>query len=265
LVTRIPDGPSEVEQAAIDAGLTPNDSWQLHNRIALGQAEVSPLQQANGYATIANDGRRATVHVIAEVRAANGQVKYTGPTATQQTIDPLVTHDAIYAMQSVVNGGFAAGFAQGHPAAGKTGTAEVGIETKAAWFTGYTTKVSTAVMFVAGDDGYGDLNPYRLPGWGGFTGSSYPTLVWVDYMKTVAANDPYEAFPPPAHLNGTGNERDPLPDPSASPSVSATPSVSASPSTEPSASPSVTPSEEPTVEPSTTPGLPPSTEPTEGG
>ena len=50
--------------------------WDLNSRIALGTAEVSPLNQANAYATFANDGTYVAPHVVKEVKDANGKVVY---------------------------------------------------------------------------------------------------------------------------------------------------------------------------------------------
>ena len=44
--------------------------------IALGSATVSPINMANAYATIANGGRRADVHVIDKVVDRNGETLY---------------------------------------------------------------------------------------------------------------------------------------------------------------------------------------------
>ncbi|MEZ5086481.1 MAG: hypothetical protein R2722_09580 [Tessaracoccus sp.] len=72
--------------------------------------------------------------------------------------------------------------------AGKTGTHGVGDEIQSAWFVGYTKQISTAVMYVVGDDGVGDLGPYRRSQDRTFYGSGFPLLTWIDYME-VATGD----------------------------------------------------------------------------
>jgi membrane peptidoglycan carboxypeptidase len=224
LVSRTPNGPEATVRAALDAGLPEGDGWDRHDRIALGMAEVSPLNQANGYATIASYGQQATPHVVREVSDASGQVLYTADYPTKHTIETDICADLIYAMKSVVQGnGYASSI--GHDAGAKSGTAN----TQSAWWVGYTRQVSTAVMFVAGDDGIDDLTPYRPSGWGSFTGASWPSRVWGSYMGKALADLPNEPFAPPAHVNGDGREMNPYgtPTPTPTPTPTDTPKVSA--------------------------------------
>ncbi len=48
----------------------------MSNRIALGNTEVSPLNQAAEYSTFANSGLRRDPHVVAEVLGADGKSQY---------------------------------------------------------------------------------------------------------------------------------------------------------------------------------------------
>ena len=164
LTTQMDNGPNKVMEAAQAAGAPKGAGWDDNDRIALGTAEVSPLNQANAYATFANDGTygpRPRGHGGA--RTAQGKVVYKA--------DP----------------GEARGGQQGHrarrdvrargrgragdraprcvpwtvPIAGKTGTKDVGDEIVSAWFVAYTKQISTAVMYVAGDGGNADLDKYQ--------------------------------------------------------------------------------------------------------
>lgn len=96
----------------------------------------------------------------------------------------------------------------GYDIAGKTGTAGVGDEIRSAWFVAYTKQVSTAVMFVAGEGGSGDLDPYKRPGDGTFFGGTYPAMLWADVMKVAMDGLKNEPFPEPAYVN---NGRTPSP------------------------------------------------------
>ncbi|MGK2351835.1 transglycosylase domain-containing protein [Cutibacterium sp. V947] len=205
LVAHTKHGPKEVVKAATDAGLPKGTGWDLNNRIALGTAEVSPLAQAGGYATIANGGRQVTPHVVAKVVDPSGKTVYEASKPSKQTIQADIAHDVTYALQSVVRGGTGRAVSDfGHEVAGKTGTAGVEKQVTAAWFVAYTRQVSTAVMFVAGDGGNEDLNRYAREGASSFYGGGYPAQTWVDYMATAMKGMPHKSFADPDWVNLSG-------------------------------------------------------------
>ena len=70
--------------------------------ITLGKARISAINMANTYATIANGGQRADVHVIDKVTLSDGTVKYRYKPHTTQAVDPDINSDVSYAMQQVV-------------------------------------------------------------------------------------------------------------------------------------------------------------------
>ncbi|MDR0435633.1 MAG: penicillin-binding protein [Propionibacteriaceae bacterium] len=256
LVLRTPNGPEEVARAANDAGVPTGAGWDLHSRITLGSGEISPLDQATGYATIANYGRYAAPYLIQEVRTASGEVLYRATPEITQTIEADICRDLAYAMQETVRMN---SYAErvGHYAAAKSGTAEAEGEVKAAWYVGFTKQISTAVMFVAGPEGYSSLYPYRPSGWGFFTGGSWPVRVWGTYMKLANEELPNLKFDPPPNVNGSGQEWNPI---TPSPTPTPTPTPSPTPPTVPPDDPSGTdppetdPDEtDPTAEESDTP------------
>lgn len=257
MTQEIDGGASAVVKAANDAGAPKSRGWDLNNRIALGAAEVSPMNQANAYATFANGGVRNEVHIVAKVTDSEGKVLYTADPASKQTIDENVAANVTDALRSVVTEGTGTrASALGRPVAGKTGTNmnDAGAITSA-WFVGYTKQISTAVMYVAGDGGVDDLQKYKRPYDQTFFGSSYPLMTWVDYMQTASKGMEVKNFDSPRGIRAEVTT-------SADASPSPSPSVSASPS--PSASPSATPSSKPT--PSATPSTPtaqPTGEPTQ--
>ncbi len=226
LTQQIKNGPQEVIKAANDAGVPTGAGWDPNNRISLGTAEVSPLDQATGYATIANNGVYVATHVVREVRSAKGEVLYKATPEKRQAFDADLTRDVTFALQNVVNEGTGARVASlGRDIAGKTGTAGVGEDVLSSWFVAYTKQVSTAVMYVAGDAGTADLDPYARPGDATFFGGTYPALTWLDYMQVAMKGRPDAKFDPPAYINGGRT-----PTPSAASSV---PASSAPPSTPP--------------------------------
>ncbi len=230
LTERMKNGPQKIVDVANAAGVQKGAGWDLNNRIALGSAEASPLDQATGYATIANMGVHVPSHVVREVRDLRGQVLYQAKPATSRAFSEDVARDTTYALQNVVNEGTGAKVSSlGRDIAGKTGTAGVNDDVVSSWFVAYTTKVSTAVMYVAGDAGNADLDPYARRGDATFFGGTYPALTWLDYMKVATENYPNEKFRGPVYVNGKNAPPDD-PSPQARPSSAPSSSVPATPS-----------------------------------
>lgn len=263
MTEQMADGPQKVIEAANDSGApgtAGEEGWDPNNRIALGAAEVSPVDMANSYATFADSGKYKPAHIVAKVEDADGNVLYPATDApqAQQNIEPNVAANLTDALTSVVTEGTGrrAG-ALNRPVAGKTGTHGVEREIQSAWFVGYTRQISTAVMYVVGDDGIGDLDDYRRPQDSTFFGSSYPLMTWLDLMTVAHEGLEVLDFDDAKPLEGKKETKSPERE-------SIRPAEPIETSREPrSESPSPTPSETPTaVEPTETP-VEPSPTPTE--
>lgn len=248
LVSQIPDGPIQVQTAAEDAGIPEASHWDLSNRIPLGNTEVSPVNQALAYSTFANQGVRHTAHVIAEVFDDTGESRFKADTKGVQAIEKDVATDVSYALTKVTQDG--TGYrasALGYPVAGKTGTVGYGVEkkrkvgnktytsivreTRAVWFVGFTRQITTAVVYVKGDKGTGDLGY-------GFYGSGFPLSTWLDYMRTAMDGKEQVSFDPPSHRVSTHTptaKPKPKPKPTVTPTAPVTPTVTAPPSSAPPA------------------------------
>ncbi len=221
--------------------------------ITLGKARISAINMANTYATIANNGQRADVHVINKVTDSKGKVLYSFKPHTTQAIKPDVDRDVSYAMQQVVLHGTGANAqAIERPAAGKTGTAtNDNGDVSSSWFVGFTPQIATAVMYVRGD-GDNALNDWLPPynGAAGYFGAGYPTATWAAVMKQDLVGLPIEQFPPAANVTGTPPETGHAPTTAPPPPPKSTRTSSAPPS-----------SSEPTSKP-TSSAPPPSSSPT---
>ncbi|MGJ3508497.1 transglycosylase domain-containing protein [Enemella sp. A6] len=271
LTVQMTNGPEQVIKAANDAGVPTGPGWDKNNRIGLGTAEASPLAMASAYATYADNGRHHTPHIVREVRDANGKVLYTADTEGEQKVDEDISRDVTHALTSVVQSGTGARVAAlGRPIAGKTGTAGVEDEIRTAWFVAYTKQVSTSVLFIAGDDGNGDLHQYRRPGDGTFFGGTYPAMAWLDFMETATKGMPIEEFDGPAWVNRerpkgrqqeTTRPRTREPEPT---TRSAEPTETTEPTESPTNAPSESPTEQPTSQqPTEKPTQQPTEKPTE--
>ncbi len=207
------DGPDKIIQAANDAGApgeSGEDGWEPNNRIALGAAEVSPVNMANAYATFADSGRYKPAHIVATVEDTAGNVLYEADATPQQNIEANVAANLTDALTSVVTEGTGRrASALDRPVAGKTGTHGVEDEIQSAWFVGYTRQISTAVMYVVGDDGIGDLDDYKRPQDSTFFGSSYPLMTWLDLMTEASEGMEVLDFDEPRRLEGRAETRSP--------------------------------------------------------
>ncbi|HEY9293257.1 MAG TPA: penicillin-binding transpeptidase domain-containing protein, partial [Microlunatus sp.] len=198
-------GPQKVIDTAQKLGAVKEkgaQDWEANNRVAIGSAQVSPLNMANAYATFANNGNYVQNHVISEIRDNHGKIIYSADPKTDRAVSSDVAADVSYALQGVVKDGTgSAAQSLGRPVAGKTGTQGVGDKITSAWFTGYTKQIATSVMYVAGDGGTMDLDKYKRPWDATFFGSSYPAQTWVDYMQTATEGQKIKDFRDPAYVN----------------------------------------------------------------
>jgi membrane peptidoglycan carboxypeptidase len=218
--------------------------------VALGSAQVSPINMANAYATIANQGEAAGVHVVQRVVERSGEETYRHKVSTSPALDQDIAADVSYALQQVVRSGSGtAALSLGRPAAGKTGTATNGKgEVSSSWFVGYTPQMSTAVMYVRGK-GREQLEGY-LPE---YFGGSYPARTWTDVMGRMMDGLPVESFPPPANVDGEAPSAGHAPAP---PKPTRKPKPTKTPKPEPTQAPAPTPTPSPTPTPEPTPPVP---------
>ena len=165
--------------------------------IALGTAEVNPLELTSAYSTFANEGVRATPYAIVRVEDRNGKIIYRSKPEFQNVLEPRIAHMMTSALSDVVNSGTAArirslGFH--YPAAGKTGTTQNYAD---AWFIGYTPHF-TAGTWVGFDDkrvsftgADGQGGRAAAPIWGRFMKYTYEALrPKIEYFETSYTNTP---------------------------------------------------------------------------
>jgi membrane peptidoglycan carboxypeptidase len=215
LTSQMDNGPRKIMKMAQAVGAPKGAGWDKTSRIPLGTAEVSPLAQASAYATFANDGVVVPDHVVGEVRDRKGRVIYKANPEKKRVVSEDIAHDVTFALSNVVQEGTGSAVQTlDRPIAGKTGTkdrknADGSSDIVSAWFVAYTRQISTAVMYVAGNSGTGDLDNYARPGDSTFFGGTYPALTWADYMKVATKGQAVKEFPKPAYVN-----RDEVPRPS---------------------------------------------------
>ncbi len=273
LTQSMANGPQKILSTAVKMGIPPNAAGLTANAgISLGSATISPVDMANAYGTIADGGKAKKWYVVAQVRDADGKVRYRSPQQTTRVLPADVDRDLSFALQQVVKAGTGRNaLALDRPAAGKTGTAtNARGDVSSSWFVGYTPQLSTAVMYVRGD-GNDALNGY-MPS---YFGADYPTRTWTQAVRETLDGARVESFPPPANLPAKRSDHAPAPTytprptPTPTPpSRTPTPTTSAPPpptTTAPAPSPTPTPTQTPTPTPTPTPsGSPSAPAPTTG-
>ncbi|HZK76074.1 MAG TPA: PBP1A family penicillin-binding protein, partial [Candidatus Kapabacteria bacterium] len=158
--------------------------------IALGTADVSPLDLTSAYSTFANDGIRATPYSIIRVEDRNGKILFQQKPSFNYVLEPKICHELTSALEDVILHGTGARILSyfRYPAAGKTGTTQNYAD---AWFVGYT-PLYTAGVWVGFDDSRitftganGQGGRAAAPIWGKFMKYTYDALrPNIEYFNT---------------------------------------------------------------------------------
>jgi penicillin-binding protein 1A len=155
--------------------------------LALGSSVVSPLDQAAGYATIADQGIHIDPSPIRLVRDAFGTPVLDNRVPQEQEVVSAGTAYVMTSMlESVIKEGTGYPNADiGRPAAGKTGTTS---NFRDAWFVGFTPDLVTAVWL--GNDDYRAMTESF--------GGNIPARTWARFMRAALAKTPKHDFPYPS-------------------------------------------------------------------
>ena len=175
-------------------GLGMDRSVKPYPSVLLGSVNLSPLEVAQLYQTVAAGGFRTPLRSIRAVLDAEGQALSSYPLTVQRAFDETTIHLLTRALQLAVSDGTGAGlYAMVSPSlrvAGKTGTTD---DTRDSWFAGFTEDY-LAVAWIGRDDNRptglsGSTGALRV--WGALAAAVQPTpldapppggieSVWVD-------------------------------------------------------------------------------------
>ncbi|WEV53306.1 transglycosylase domain-containing protein [Bifidobacterium sp. ESL0704] len=186
-------GTKKVAQTAQAAGMSPRLVPGDNAFTVLGNNAVRVSDVAQAYATIANQGNKPTLHIVASVKDSAGKDMYRAPTNTERVFSANDAALVARAMTGTVQYGTATEVRKvGKTIAGKTGTAN---DSTAGSFIGFTPSVVTVfAMWKPAADG---ITPEEIqPLHGGYgSGGLYPAHLFTEYMKQVLADQPNETFP----------------------------------------------------------------------
>lgn len=191
------DGPAAVKDVAERLGIRADFGDKLHPSLVLGTKEVSPLDMAHAYATIANQGRRVELRTISKVvetseQGKKGNVVYTAPEPEgKQVIEPGIAAKTTEILIGDVKEGIAEkADLPGRTVAGKTGTSERFFDS---WFVGFTPQITTAVWMGYGQGGATLEGLLNLGG--EFVGPiEPPTVIWREYTRLIMQGKPAKKF-----------------------------------------------------------------------
>src|SRR5919112_2239853 len=193
------DGPGKIAEVARRCGISSGLPEHPRPSIVLGAYEVSPLDMATAYATIANDGRRVEPTAISKVVTDEGEadekVLYVAPEHPEgkQVVAEDIANEATEIMVGDVTEGIAKDASlEDRPVAGKTGTSENFFD---AWFIGYTPELVTGMWmgYAAGGDTLEYILDYARK-LHGLSGGIAPAQIWKSYTKVVMEDEPIEQF-----------------------------------------------------------------------
>lgn len=148
---------------------------------------VTPLEQADGYATLANGGTHHDPTAISKVEFADGKVEEIESEEGERVLTTGQAYDVTNVLKGVITQGTGAGYTNlpCSEVAGKTGTSEGESD---AWFVGYTPEFSTAVWV-------GHPKSRETTGFGGPTAGP----IWLNYMEAATGGE-CPAFETPSSL-----------------------------------------------------------------
>ena len=155
--------------------------------LALGSNDITVLDQATGYATLANQGVHVVPTAFRTVRDSLGNLVLDDrfPQA-DEAVSAGTAYIVTSMMEDVISRG--TGYPNaviGRPAAGKTGTTS---SFRDAWFVGFTPDLVAAVWI--GNDDYAPMNESY--------GGNIPARIWARFMRAALANTPPHDFPFPS-------------------------------------------------------------------
>jgi 1A family penicillin-binding protein len=174
--------PAKVVNMAERLGVTVPES-QIHSpSIALGAANVTPLEMASAYATIANLGVYQRPVLFTSI-TRHGQTVIENRPEGERRISAALAYQVTDVLKGVVRSGTGTAAQIGRPEAGKTGTSQ---DYRDAWFIGYTPQLATAVWMGNPEQEVPMLDVGGIH----VTGGSYPARIWHDFMTAALAGQP---------------------------------------------------------------------------
>jgi membrane peptidoglycan carboxypeptidase len=193
-------GVSESTDQSLEKLFGPGSPQAGSVQTALGQGQLTVVDQTNMIATLVSNGVTALPHLVSRVYDQNGQQRPVPPQyQPQKLLGPYVAADADYALSfdTTMQGATGHNAYIGRPTVAKTGTLGTLNHASQAWFVGAIPQYSMAVAMYTDRPARQVLD--NLPGIGGWAGSyggAWPATIWKSIMTKLTANLPVKQLPP---------------------------------------------------------------------
>ncbi|HYP24154.1 MAG TPA: PBP1A family penicillin-binding protein [Actinomycetota bacterium] len=178
-------GPAAIVSQAKRMGV--RSKLPVYPSIVLGTAQVSVLDMAAAYATLANGGTMIEPTTIESVETPDGGMLRPDQDVDLGALSPGTAYLVSRALEDVIRRGTGELADIGRPAAGKTGTTNDYVD---AWFVGYTPDLVAAVWvgYPEGAIPMYDVHGIRV------MGGTFPALIWRQFMGAALAGEPPKPF-----------------------------------------------------------------------
>lgn len=154
--------------------------------IALGAQNVTPLEMASAYATLANEGVYNTPTFIVSVKDNEGKTLFKHEKKSRRVISKEVAYATTKILEGVVSHGTGTRAAlSGREVAGKTGTSQ---QNRDVWFCGYTPQLATAIWV-----GWPSEQPIYINGMRAY-GGTVCAPIFHDFMTAALKGEPAVEF-----------------------------------------------------------------------
>jgi len=178
-------GPAQVATQARLMGV--HSKLPIYPSIALGTAQVSVVDMAAAYATLANHGTTIEPTTIRRITLPNGEILEPEQKVLESAVSPGNAYLLTKVLEQVLIRGTGVGARLGRPAAGKTGTTNLYVD---AWFVGYTPDLVTAVWvgYPQGSIPMTAVHGIRV------AGGTFPATIWRLFMTEALRGVPPRPF-----------------------------------------------------------------------
>ena len=137
-------GGSKIIEVARRMGIK-DASLSVVDTLTLGVYDITPLEMASAYATLASGGIYHEPHVVSKIIDSNGEVMYEADTEGERVLDENIAGAVTDVLKTVFTSyegtGYSAQLDGGRPVAGKTGTSS---DFRDHWMCGYTPDLVSA-------------------------------------------------------------------------------------------------------------------------
>ncbi|MFN0029081.1 MAG: transglycosylase domain-containing protein [Acidimicrobiales bacterium] len=174
--------------------------------LVLGSGEVSVLDMAAGYGTLANRGSAIDPSMVTRVEDSSGSVVWSAPVYETRQVLAIETADAVTgALIKVIEEGTGGQAAIPNQAAGKTGTTN---DYRDAWFVGYSCRgqegmlTASVWMGYAGTNGQAVTSMTNVHGVANVGGGTFPAQIWSRFMTEATKDTPTCVLPTASRFVG---------------------------------------------------------------